>query len=363
MFKTIMCLACLLFSAVSGMSQISISSNDYFPLVGTEEKHFFDIAMDETFFNTVSAGSGGPLTWDFSSRPYGSGFTEYSFDPLNTPAIDQFPDGNLVMMSKVGIDTSWIVYESTPAVFTELGSVYHGSGAEITVKYEDNTDDYSFPLNYNDQWTAYRHWTQNSSHSYTLNFDTSIYIVDAWGTAQYQTNSFPCLRIRQERRFTFKTYDLTNQLLDSTTQYTTTILFVGDGFSQLVGVSRVSFLTILNYSGSASEEFTNTTSGVELVDNDIIPNNFALSQNYPNPFNPSTKIDFTIPNKAHVRLDIYNLLGREVATLINSKLAAGNYVVDWDGRDNKGVNVASGIYFYRMASDDYSESKKMILLK
>jgi hypothetical protein len=92
--------------------------------------------------------------------------------------------------------------------------------------------------------------------------------------------------------------------------------------------------------------------------NNEIPKNFTLLQNYPNPFNPSTKITYQIPVTGNVKLVIYDLLGREVKTLINEVKQPGTYLVDFDG-----TNFASGIYFYKLESGTFSESKKMILLK
>jgi beta-propeller uncharacterized protein DUF5122 len=95
-----------------------------------------------------------------------------------------------------------------------------------------------------------------------------------------------------------------------------------------------------------------------------IPNIFSLSQNYPNPFNPSAKIKFSIPMDSRLRgndnvvLRIFDGLGREVQMLINEPLQPGNYEVEWDG-----ANYPSGVYYYRLIAGDYSETKKMVLVK
>lgn len=91
---------------------------------------------------------------------------------------------------------------------------------------------------------------------------------------------------------------------------------------------------------------------------------FELSQNYPNPFNPSTTIEFSVPKKSEVVLEIFNILGQRVITLMNRSLPPGNYTVDWNGTDNSSTAVATGIYFYRLRSgSDIVSSKKMLLLK
>ena len=105
------------------------------------------------------------------------------------------------------------------------------------------------------------------------------------------------------------------------------------------------------------------TTGVSEIHPNVIPKTFELSQNYPNPFNPTTKIEFAIPSKSHVNLVIYNALGQKVKDLVNEELDAGWKAVTWDGTDNTGNEVASGIYLYRIEAENYAQSKKMILMK
>lgn len=93
------------------------------------------------------------------------------------------------------------------------------------------------------------------------------------------------------------------------------------------------------------------------------PQNFSLFQNYPNPFNPQTSIRYALPHEAHVKLVIYNILGEKVRTLVDAHQSAGYKTIWWDGKDEKGEAMASGIYFYRLEADKFSEVKKMMLLK
>ena len=89
-----------------------------------------------------------------------------------------------------------------------------------------------------------------------------------------------------------------------------------------------------------------------------LPDDFSLSQNYPNPFNPATNIRFNIPKPGLTILKVYNVLGKEVATLVNEKLSAGSYEVDWNASD-----FVSGVYFYRLEAGDYMETRKMLMIK
>ncbi|MEE9442183.1 MAG: FG-GAP-like repeat-containing protein [candidate division Zixibacteria bacterium] len=96
---------------------------------------------------------------------------------------------------------------------------------------------------------------------------------------------------------------------------------------------------------------------------DVLPSHYSLEQNYPNPFNPSTTIKYAIANEGHVKLSIYNVLGQKVVDLVNTNQKPGAYTVIWDGNNNAGSAVASGVYFYRLKTEVYTDSKKMILLK
>ena len=94
-----------------------------------------------------------------------------------------------------------------------------------------------------------------------------------------------------------------------------------------------------------------------------LPNEFALDQNYPNPFNPTTTISFTLPAAGKVKLEVYNILGKLVAAPYDGVAGAGTTTVVWDGRDLRGESVSSGVYFYRLTTDTYTDTKKMMLLK
>ena len=100
------------------------------------------------------------------------------------------------------------------------------------------------------------------------------------------------------------------------------------------------------------------------LDNDIIsPIEFSLSDNYPNPFNPSTSIDFSIAEPSIVDLLIYDASGRLVKTLVSENKGVGSYTVNWDGTNNNGVSVSAGMYLYKINTENYVETKKMLLVK
>jgi hypothetical protein len=104
-------------------------------------------------------------------------------------------------------------------------------------------------------------------------------------------------------------------------------------------------------------------------DNNLLPENFALAQNYPNPFNPTTSIKFEIVKTSVATISVYDILGRKVTTLVSEQLTPGFYTVTWNGTDERGFSVGTGIYYVRMTAhpengeQDYSAVKKIMLMK
>lgn len=136
-----------------------------------------------------------------------------------------------------------------------------------------------------------------------------------------------------------------------------------------LGIDRLSAITLLKNYCSIAQDFYDTTFPVSISQNNEnqIPVDFLLSQNYPNPFNPSTSIQYAISSlptgqagTQFVTLKVYDLLGREVATLVNEEKPAGSYNVEFRMQN---LELSSGIYFYKLQAGDFVETKKMILLK
>jgi hypothetical protein len=129
--------------------------------------------------------------------------------------------------------------------------------------------------------------------------------------------------------------------------------------------SRISYLRGIIYFAfnrykivpRTSADFGTITS-IEIDRDPSVPAEYSLAQNYPNPFNPTTVIEYSLPLQKPVTLKIYNVLGQEVRTLINEVQAAGKYKVRFEG-----ASIASGVYFYRLDAGEFSQVKKMLLLK
>jgi hypothetical protein len=121
--------------------------------------------------------------------------------------------------------------------------------------------------------------------------------------------------------------------------------------------------TVMNGSGSVRLTDVNVKSVVVRLADVQVPTKYALGQNYPNPFNPTTRFEVSIPKTAYVTIAIYDVLGRQITTLMNGQQGAGYYTMEWDARDARGLNVPTGIYFIRMLSDEFNQTQKIMLMK
>jgi hypothetical protein len=110
-------------------------------------------------------------------------------------------------------------------------------------------------------------------------------------------------------------------------------------------------------SGMTLLHYTDYVTGIKETTHQVI-SSYSLSQNYPNPFNPVTNISFSIPKRSFVSVKLYDLLGREVSTIVSEELPAGNHSRQWNA-----VNISSGIYFYRLQAGSFTETKKLVLLR
>ncbi len=142
--------------------------------------------------------------------------------------------------------------------------------------------------------------------------------------------------------------------------------------SGVTGLKRGDPFYLTVNGAETTERFTWTTNGDRIevgaltsktASDNTLPTTYSLAQNYPNPFNPTTNINFTMPVTAKATITVYNVLGKVVAVPFDGMATAGENVVTWNGRDMNGDQVASGVYFYRLSTDKYTETRKMMLLK
>ena len=137
-------------------------------------------------------------------------------------------------------------------------------------------------------------------------------------------------------------------------------VFVPPGGDFILTVHGSGTQILPNFVGAQRVHFND----VEIISNgSLLPETFALAQNYPNPFNPSTEISFDTQKKTHVTLAVYNVLGQQIRILVNRELSAGRHSVNWEGDNDSGAKIASGMYFYKLITNDFTTSRKMMLVK
>jgi len=171
-------------------------------------------------------------------------------------------------------------------------------------------------------------------------------------------------------RYNYGEFSITNDNINSTrvgddfTSYNGQLdssYAAGDHIDKVIGFQAYSFNYYKILPRDSSDIIGHT--GVGIQTGEKVVENFRLDQNYPNPFNRETNIRFSIPKTGNVTLTIYNLLGAKIRTLYSGKMNAGTYNLRWDGLDNAGNLIATGVYFYQLQNKDNTITKKMLFLK
>lgn len=363
MSKSLLIVLFALLVGGASVAQITIPTNDFQPAVGTVLQQSQANGVNETFFNTVTSGTGGGHTWDFSAIFFNAPSNGLIVDKATAPASDSFPNANVVILYDFGSDTTWNYLRSVPTSFEEHGSVLHSTFGETVTKFDPANAEYLFPMQYGDSWTLVRmiHF-ETTPQLYTDTYDTTFYDVDAYGTASYKGNAIPCLRVKSVKRVTVTT--VANGIpINTYSTVTEMVDFAAAGFDVLATIGRSSFSGSTTYFGSGSASLYNAPTGIVELDPGQVPNGFGLDQNYPNPFNPTTTISYSLSSASKVQLKIYNALGQEIRILVDARQPTGTHRVEWDGRDSNGKLAASGLYLYRLKADSFVETRKMILIR
>jgi hypothetical protein len=349
----------LLFFAVAScttFAQITITNGDIsnmFAVGNSTTIHEDDLQ------STVDIGSpGGGNNWDFTMLQSNITVSLESVDPATTPYIGDFPEANICTysISTVGGLTIEIYsYSALNGTFDNLGSGLSSSPDTviklINVPPEITAD---LPMTFNSNWMQ----TYTQSMIIEINgvpfpaFESTVDIdvlVDAHGSMTLPGGaSFDALRIREERTVTLFPPGVTSVsysfVAKNGAQVSVSAEDANPPNSGTINVDGVS------YNGSM------TTTSVEQIRG--IPENYLLSQNYPNPFNPSTNIEYSIPSESFVELKVYDILGNEVASLVNEQQQAGVYGAEYTAND-----LSSGMYFARIRANEFTQVVKMILLK
>lgn len=262
-----------------------------------------------------------------------------------------------------------------------------GSSESIVVSGLETSTTYYFAIRTADEvpnWSG----LSNVANGSTANDQTAPAAIDdlqaSTGTTQGTlslnwtaplTDTPPFRAVAYEIRYSKTMLDETN--FNTGELWTSPPTPAAGGFSESTSLSHLD-PGEMYYVGIRSYDAANSPSAVSNIDSGVakldlildvddpfasLPENFSLSQNFPNPFNPTTTIRYSVAEKTHVRLLVYNLNGQTTKTIVDDVKLPGVYEVEWNGTDADGLQVASGIYFYNLMAGDYVESRKMVLLK
>ena len=182
--------------------------------------------------------------------------------------------------------------------------------------------------------------------------------------SQFQIGEAPVyeMKVRDNYLYTAAGYFFMFEISDPTSPENIGDFYTGSGWARSLAVDDAGLIYLTDYIGGLYI-ISNDYSGSSADDDNVITANVTLQQNYPNPFNPTTSISFNLKKADNVSLEIFNLKGQKVKTLVDEKLPADNNTVIWNGKDENGNPVSSGVYLYKLKSGKYTSSKKMILMK
>jgi hypothetical protein len=293
--------------------------------------------------------TGGPNVYDFSGISFApmQATNNYLVDSIPVLAV-RFPSGGITFGNAPGS------IEGGPIMLFTNDTMYQAGRATLVSQYRfRHYDPYAvimpFPLTYLQTFTRFSSYCDTtydvSWHVTNAFVDTQLTtcLVDGYGTLKIFGHEAECLRLKID-------YLQWNDV-------------------ELMYVTREGILVDINLSNSPPDtgvvtlgdlgvmtDQDLTLTGVATTDD--VPKEYLLHQNFPNPFNPSTNISFSIPTRSFVSLKVFDLIGREVATVVSEEMSAGSHIKQWNAK-----NYPSGIYFYRLQAGSFTETKKLLLLK
>ncbi len=369
LFCSLITPAFLLISPRLSFSQITVTSGDLLGMIGSKQT----VREDGRSSIPVNVGAAGAnQTWDFRAVTIASpvlGVTEF-LSPQSVPTSRRFPGSNLIEKITSPAAPGAVIYNFyrvTSSSFINLGdSLKITSPQDTSIVHFQNDVLAPLPLAFNTTWmTTERDTTGFFPLAASISIDTTFNTVDAWGTVRIPLGDYQSLRIRQNVKVINQT--IFNGIVFSTST---------DTYIQYNWVAKNAFLVAnaQSQNGETNPNFTNaqgfgrldslkTTPSTRVQEQAEAPVSFELLQNHPNPFNPETAIKYQIRRDGPAELAIFNLAGERVRVLVNEILPAGNYEARWNGANELGQRVSSGVYMYRLKSGATTQTKKMVLLQ
>lgn len=321
--------------------------------------------VTQATFDALLNNTGAGKTWDASTGiTYGSGVAqtiEFRASTAGAPNAAQYPTANfLTRQSQSGSgQVIWSYYNLNATTFDAIAIVTDSSGINTTFGYDPPYKFLAFPASLNSSWTSTSALTSPQIPTgFTASVQNDV-TYDGTGTVITPAGSVACLRFKSVQTVTVPSLGVVSTI--------TALAYISADANIAVPIASVVRTVNGAIAGGATTYSASYTSSVLAADkiDAPLPKTFSLAQNYPNPFNPATTINFSVQKAGLTTLKVYNMLGQEMATLVNQSLSAGTYRAQWSAG-----NAPSGIYFYRLSvissgspSSGFSETKKMQLVK
>jgi hypothetical protein len=328
------------------LSQVSITQSDLLTVMGPGVHHF--MAMPDSSVVSANIGSpGGPHLYDFSGVKFTPALTRNNYLVDSIPVLaHRFPSGSITYGTNAdSLEVSPVLRFTTDTLF-QVGNATTSSGYRFR-HFTPNSVFLPFPLTFHASFargSTYCDTTFNGAWQVTKAYQTyqpALAFVDGYGWLKVLGHTVACLRVKT-------VYTDTNEM---------EILFVGSGGLLVV----MNMATASPDSGVVPVEEFGVLSATNLTGVENLPHasvECQLEQNFPNPFNPTTTINFEIPTASPVKLTIFDILGREVETLVDDIKQPGRYDVQFNAS-----RLASGVYLYRLRAGSYMQTRRLCLIR
>ncbi len=340
LFTTFLTIILIQFGLSDGNAQITID-NSYKIAVNDG---YTTVAVDTIELNE---GNSGPnQTWNFTNlTELGSPLSVVFKTPSSGSGSSNFPGATLVQE----IDGSWTYMKEENNSYFAMGMYSN----DMIRTYSDMQKLMQYPFSFNSTFSDTYKSTFMIEDTEVRSSGTVTMTADAWGTITLPSGTYPnALRIKTVTNNT-DTMLIGGMPFVTSSVNTSYSWYVSGKKFPIFGISYIQSAMFNLKSASYVTNFTTSIS-----QNSQLADSYKLEQNYPNPFNPSTSINFSITKSGMTSLKVYDMLGKEVATLMNGNLNAGSYTATFDAS-----SLPSGVYFYKLQTEGFSEIKKMSLVK
>lgn len=300
--------------------------------------------------------SGENRSWSIENVPFNSQDTRDFLAPQQTPFGSNFPTATHCIRVQAQLTDDYSYFVLTPNQFTEIG---YGSDYETPVFSPLNPQKVVYPLSLgygHPSWTSVSQSVLDMGGGFVYTYrDSTIHVVDGWGTLTTDFGTHDVLRVFS--------YHWERETLEGEPQFL--VEYYRYDWVDINGIVVASMQSV-----GDDQTFSRGTVAVNEItqligvgNTPVVVTGFALGQNYPNPFNSSTAISFNVPSISSVKIVVFDMLGREVTTLVDDVRSAGSYNIYWDGKITSGLSVASGVYVYQIKAGNFQDAKKMVLLR